>query len=1049
MKTLLRLVPLAFATLVCAGAIETAITGPPVLIECQNVTFGLPPYTLNYSFPYSWEWPGIGNATYNFTITPLNGGPSVVFRNPVRGSNISWQVNYPAGTILQAKTDWDLIEEQTTVPLLGQSINWLVQPSGNSSHLTCIPDAHNFTQSSPLELILPSNFTQCGLSTIGWKVVAGATAHGAAKQCSVETISNYGTLVGKETTFSVSKVNTTVPTALAVTAGDSFFYHVTCSEACAAYNCYETSEVSSQTFLVEPGTSSAWLVLCPSLPESHALMKTGVQNTAWAKESQWANMSIPIVAAVTLALSYFLLPFFWCAQSISRRFLRKFSALDQSTPWDPEEPSATLQDAVPKLQFSDVPDNKRLNGAPGALRSKIITVASLFFVLSGVGCFVIVGLSLHWNSDTNARMEAHFHPIDSNFAFLKAFIPYFLTGHGVACSLWITAFSTAVWRVKPFTKMYFGEFGSSGRLALRARATPSSTTKVGVAIGACTMIANFAFANQASLIRFLPAVADVPGSQGYLIDGASTFYAGLLGVLYLLYGTIYPLLMSQDYLERGRNGITGLQWTPDTLADQLALFRPSFHTLKSFRRTDLSNPSPPIFDLASVFELWGPSQMSHVAHSQGAIWRNINKRRYRLGYWCKDAEDPKSRYHGIEEDPRFAPPTVQEDPVGLKDQLSRDRFLRVEFPLQLLPLVFTFALVATPFLLGTIAIKDQKLDGAWILPTPHYRYARFLAQAVLNALAGLVVAHVTRIDMAYRRLQPYVGLLSPRPAKDNLLLSYPTDFVLSIPYSALKRGHWRVAFCSTASLAAKILPIVVGGLLDADANETGEKTRIFFASHRAFYFVYYTLPFFAIYLIASLPPRTRRLPKVPFDLATLLSFTYASKLMTSSAGSHLDLIGPDGLEISRETFIRRLAEDSTTKYAFGVYKGTDDRLHLGFDIQSDSDSDEQSPPHVYIVSPSRQRNVAEDPTSEGARLLPDNLEGDLASTSSQSTYSQSLSDFTRRRTFLRGSIYRRGSDTVPRVELSAVSENFELACLTDLAERALLSHDDHDDHESS
>lgn len=129
------------------------------------------------------------------------------------------------------------------------------------------------------------------------------------------------------------------------------------------------------------------------------------------------------------------------------------------------------------------------------------------------------------------------------------------------------------------------------------------------------------------------------------------------------------------------------------------------------------------------------------------------------------------------------------------------RPVSLRYPFLLVVLASTLGLIAVLQYLLARSRRDQGIlfaDNINDLPisrTFGYNYA----PTVISVVFGLLW---TWIDLDVKRLEPFFQLSKPGGAlaKDSILLEYPFDFAVTIPFKALKRRHWSVFLSATAVL---------------------------------------------------------------------------------------------------------------------------------------------------------------------------------------------------------------------------------------------------------
>ena len=143
--------------------------------------------------------------------------------------------------------------------------------------------------------------------------------------------------------------------------------------------------------------------------------------------------------------------------------------------------------------------------------------------------------------------------------------------------------------------------------------------------------------------------------------------------------------------------------------------------------------------------------------------------------------------------------------------------------------------------------------------------ADFLYAFLPALLATLLPLLWTPLDTAFRYLQPFASLASPRgaPATRSLLASYPAQAPLLVCVRALLARHLRVALLSLLTPLAWALPVLAGGLFTAQfvAGANGGAGAVFVrADPGALYALSALLVAHALGWATLWPGKTRRVP---------------------------------------------------------------------------------------------------------------------------------------------------------------------------------------------
>lgn len=233
---------------------------------------------------------------------------------------------------------------------------------------------------------------------------------------------------------------------------------------------------------------------------------------------------------------------------------------------------------------------------------------------------------------------------------------------------------------------------------------------------------------------------------------------------------------------------------------------------------------------------------------------------------------------------------------------------------------------------GLYFILTDRLQTSFTLPVQHFQNASFIVNFVPSFVLGFLNAYWYQIDIWYRQLQPFMGLRTPSPATENLLLGYSCDLPVVITIKALANKHWRLAFTSLMPLVQRIVPIIGGSIFSITPT----------SQDRFFIGVSLALPFKAVtgilltYLVLipiAWPGLDRRLPVKPLCIANLWVLFYDSTLIRK------DAFLPRTMNEQRWHMEYRLCLEER-RYGFGFYKGRCNAIHIGIDDVYGHSSDE-------------------------------------------------------------------------------------------------------------
>jgi hypothetical protein len=197
-------------------------------------------------------------------------------------------------------------------------------------------------------------------------------------------------------------------------------------------------------------------------------------------------------------------------------------------------------------------------------------------------------------------------------------------------------------------------------------------------------------------------------------------------------------------------------------------------------------------------------------------------------------------------------------------------------------------------------------------------------------------------DMYYRIMGPIAAMHIPTIGDSILFLSYRSDLPILVTRNAWRNSHYRVAFFSVLSLVSNLPPIFVTGIFASTPTATGYSISI---RQLNFWASFATLIIYIICIIIARPPPEYRLPRSLQNICDLLSYCYASRALNETYEGQpiFSVQGPHARRADLEYRIRH----SRSVYLFGLYMGSDNRRHLGFDIV-DGRTD-----HVLTIEPGR------------------------------------------------------------------------------------------------
>lgn len=240
----------------------------------------------------------------------------------------------------------------------------------------------------------------------------------------------------------------------------------------------------------------------------------------------------------------------------------------------------------------------------------------------------------------------------------------------------------------------------------------------------------------------------------------------------------------------------------------------------------------------------------------------------------------------------------------------------------------------------------------------HVSYGRisFIFQFIPTFTMGLYTWFWDDTSLFICSTQPYINLISPQPASDNLLLDYSFQLPYIVTYSAMKNKHWKVARVSAVALLQRLLPILVGASIQITDWSISRDSHhyVVSASFPQFIIIIIWLLVYAVMIPYEFLEvgHKRNLPRNYHSIADILSWTYASRLLRKDDSNEYEdgkLTGNpfntvkssrpetsdrwyDGFQSERWYMEARLRM-SCQKYQFGLYKSTThpDRYCMGID----------------------------------------------------------------------------------------------------------------------
>jgi Protein of unknown function (DUF3433) len=387
---------------------------------------------------------------------------------------------------------------------------------------------------------------------------------------------------------------------------------------------------------------------------------------------------------------------------------------------------------------------------------------------------------------------------------------------------------------------------------------------------------------------------------------------------------------------RFRSTKSALMWDPTCLADLIVLFRRS-NTCHDFERTEVSQ----------------------------TLGSTTPPRLLRLGYWTTSRRP--EIFHGIGEENAAIKRLSLELPVPEKANDSQDSSFDMERQRYSYASSFTRN-IHSPFVRYRWVpwfLRDSAVV-AWIviaiLLVIAFLVVSFVNRAVergflplvssrtgsggfsssnflysfIPALLGMILFLVWQpIDTFFRVAQPFANLANPTgaAAERSLLSSYTSCLPGEITVQAAFNRDFKVAYISFIGLMALVIPVLAGGVFTAQLFRGDGQVRMA-ASMPGYIALSVLTTIYALSYLVIWPTRKRYLPHSANTIADLMSFLYASPLLSEAGMANIhtkaDLVGrlvgaPLGLTgDGRE-------KRPSARYAFGIYIGRDGREHLGVD----------------------------------------------------------------------------------------------------------------------
>ncbi|KAB8298951.1 hypothetical protein EYC80_001101 [Monilinia laxa] len=513
------------------------------------------------------------------------------------------------------------------------------------------------------------------------------------------------------------------------------------------------------------------------------------------------------------------------------------------------------------------PDTKQypeLNSIPTILRPlSLLLIIALCLLMTAAIMFCAIYSSYHnglypWNSGVYGGRY-----------FIFGFLPQILAA---SIFLFVQYVLGAITRIMPYTLMAM-EDAAPRTNALFLEAFPrhmfwprwDGSTLIDIG-GSCLWLSIFTIPLQGCLFSVV------------LVDGDWKWTAvqGIAWTLVAIYISMCMglVLIAAFFFHR----TTGLLWDPRSLADLIALL-PRSNSLKDYSGTETMGSKKEIkAKLANRSDRLGywrtPSPAQGVFHSIGETGAPI--RRYTLEFG--KVERKVSNGSGA--------PDLEDNRSCLDDKATRSRyipwFLRDKFVVLwcVISFVLLLALIIVSFLPAT-AIRNG--FPPLVVPDPNgagYSAANFLYSFIPSLIGMILYLLFQPIDMAFRKLQPWVELANPEgaPAEKSLLPEYTAALPIQCASAAVGNGHFRVAWFSLASFLFIILPVLAGGIFFPLTIASGEVHML--PNLPSFYICLTFLIIYFLTLLLVVPKRkTMHLPHAVDCLAEMISFVHSSNVL--------------------------------------------------------------------------------------------------------------------------------------------------------------------------
>lgn len=174
------------------------------------------------------------------------------------------------------------------------------------------------------------------------------------------------------------------------------------------------------------------------------------------------------------------------------------------------------------------------------------------------------------------------------------------------------------------------------------------------------------------------------------------------------------------------------------------------------------------------------------------------------------------------------------------------------------------------------------------------------------------------VEKDMRMLEPFWVLYKRHAPSSVLTLDYSATIPGWLPFKALYKGHFLLAWVGFASVLVEILTVVLGSLDYNGGEESGTSYMVSFALAMGILVVLILTMCLVLYF-----RRQTFLPRQPGTISSVLAFIHQSNMLVDFEGTE---------QASTAQRRDKLAKIGKT-YGFGWFKGRDGNRHLGIDFE--------------------------------------------------------------------------------------------------------------------